>query len=401
MGKKGKLLMAFCLAIAMMAGCSPGEAIGDAIESVVGGTRCLLSMEPKEVQELRKQEIVQEEEGSYEYYFQQLTEEEKRLYRQILNGIRNYETSFYLSSGEPEEIDRAYHAFLRDHPELFWVHNRELVYKTTYSTYSVFEPGYGYTQEEIQAGLQSCEEAWQQVSALLSPEAGDYERVRTVYTWVIQHTQYASSPADQNIEGVFGDGQAVCAGYAGAIQYLLNRMGIPCIYVTGQSGSAVTGDGSHAWNVVSIGGNWYYVDATNGDQPDFFSQSSVGAEEVLYDYLCPFPGEYETISQADGEFQVPECFAVDLNVYIRNGGCFSYYQFEDVYTYAAAKLQNGDAILPLKFADSGEFRIAVEDLIENGRIQEIAAYYIHLWGLSETLYHYGLLEELGTIYIMF
>ena len=73
------------------------------------------------------------------------------------------------------------------------------------------------------------------------------------------------SEHDQNIARVFWKKQAVCAGYARAVQYLLERLGIPCIYVEGNTIGSSEG---HAWNIVQIGGQYYYVDATNGDQPN-------------------------------------------------------------------------------------------------------------------------------------
>ena len=58
-------------------------------------------------------------------------------------------------------------------------------------------------------------------------------KVRTVYAYLIDHAEYASSEDDQNIAGIFWKGQAVCAGYARAVQYLLEQLDIPCIYVEG------------------------------------------------------------------------------------------------------------------------------------------------------------------------
>ena len=89
----------------------------------------------------------------------------------------------------------------------------------------------------------------------------------TVYTYVIDNTEYVISDDDQSIAGAFWKKQAVCAGYAGAVQYLLERLDIPCIYVEGDAANSTQG---HAWNIVELNGQYYYVDATNGDQPDFW-----------------------------------------------------------------------------------------------------------------------------------
>ena len=50
--------------------------------------------EPSEVRTLKKQEVAQTDEGHQEYYFGLLNEEEHRGYREILEGIRNFEEKF-------------------------------------------------------------------------------------------------------------------------------------------------------------------------------------------------------------------------------------------------------------------------------------------------------------------
>ena len=140
----------------------------------------------------------------------------------------------------------------------------------------------------------------------------------TVYTYIIDNTDYVVSDDDQSIAGTFWKKQAVCAGYAGAVQYLLERLNVPCIYV---EGDAANSDQGHAWNIVQLNGQYYYVDATNGDQPDFLEgDATVLAEHrtTIYDYLCPFPQEYEMNYTASDEFAVPACTATDMNFYVRN-----------------------------------------------------------------------------------
>ena len=81
--------------------------------------RACLIQEPEQVKKLREQETAQTEEGHQEYYFQLLRDQEKVIYRQMLQGIRERKEEFYLTSSEDEVIDRAYHAVLKDHPEHF------------------------------------------------------------------------------------------------------------------------------------------------------------------------------------------------------------------------------------------------------------------------------------------
>lgn len=358
---------------------------------------------PSEVRRMRKEEIVQKEEGYLEYYFNLLTEEEKRGYRELLDGVRNRKENFYLTISGDSQVDRVYHAVLKDHPEIFWIHNRKQVYKTVYAggNYCQFSPEYSYNEEETALICASMEQAYQDVLALIPEGAGDYEKVQTVYTYIIDHTEYVSSEDDQSIAGVFWKKGAVCAGYAGAVQYLLERLGVPCIYVEGSSSESEEG---HAWNLVLLDGEYYYVDATNGDQPDFLEGDAVLIAEhktTIYDYLCPFPEEYEVNYTPSPEFSVPECTARAKNFYVMNGACFDTYDREQVYELCRLRLDNGAAVVRFKFANQDAFQAACEDLIENDRIEEVARYYMDIYGLGQVSYHYGILENLKTMYFMF
>ena len=362
------------------------------------------SKEPGEIRKLREQEVQQTDEDQYqEYYFKLLSEDEQRIYRQMLNGIRERQNEFYLTSADEDVISKVYHALLKDHPELFWVHNREEVYTTSYkgTDYCRFSPGYTYTEQEISEIMTEMQNAVNEVNAEITQNASDYDKVKMIYTYLIDHTEYEASDDDQNIAGVFWKKKAVCAGYARAVQYLLEQLGIPCIYV---EGSARDSDEGHAWNIVKINEQYYYVDATNGDQPSFLEGGAVQLEEhktVIYDYLCPFPQEYEQVYTASDEFPVPECTAADLNFYVLNQACFDTYDEQQIYDFCCMRLDNGAAVVRFKFTSQDAFDSAYRQWIQDGYIQNMARYYLQLYGLETVEYHYGILDNLKTMYFMF
>lgn len=381
----------------------PFSASAGALGQIRSIAKSIISGEPKEVEELRQMEVAQSEEGHQEYYFKQLTEEEQRVYRELLKGIRAREKEFYLTISDDDSIDRSYHAVLKDHPEIFWVHNREKIYKTTYSDsdYCVFTPGYTYTDSEIDEIQTAMEQSFQEVRALIPEDAGDYEKVRIVYTYVIDHTQYQTGEDDQSIAGVFWKKSAVCAGYAGAVQYLLERLDIPCIYVDGSTKGSTEG---HAWDIVKIGQEYYYVDATNGDQPDFLNGDAAQLEEhktIIYDYLCPFPEEYEKTYTPSEELTVPACTARDLDFYVLNQGYFEDYSWQDIYDYCKMRLDNGAAVVRFKFGSQEAFSEACQELLDDGVVQNVAQYYMKLHGLGQVEYHYGVMDNFYTIYFIF
>ena len=68
-------------------------------EGILDNAPEIFSGEPKEVRELRKQEVADTDTQGLrqEYYFGQLNEEEQRGYREIIEGIRAKEKEFYLT----------------------------------------------------------------------------------------------------------------------------------------------------------------------------------------------------------------------------------------------------------------------------------------------------------------
>ena len=362
-----------------------------------------LSSEPSEVQALRKQDVQQTVDSSREYYFSLLGEEEQRIYRQMLEGIQERQDEFYLTSSDENMISKVYHALLKDHPELFWVHNREEVYTTSYkgTDYCRFSPGYSYTDQEVEEINAAIQKAVTEVNTEITQTDSTYDKVKTVYTYLIDLAEYEASDDDQNIAGIFWKKKAVCAGYARAMQYLLEQLGIPCIYVEGSTRDSEEG---HAWNIVEIDGQQYYVDVTNGDQPSFLEGGAVQFEEhktIIYDYLCPFPEEYEQVYTASEEFPVPECTATDLNFYVLNQACFETYDMQQIYDFCCMRLDNGAAVVRFKFTSQDAFDSAYQQWIQEGYIQNVAGYYLQMYGLSTVEYHYGILDNLKTMYFMF
>ena len=109
----------------------------------------------------------------------------------------------------------------------------------------------------------------------------EYEKIKYVFETIVDQTDYdLSAPDNQNIYSVFGNWTSVCAGYAKASKYLLDQLGVECIYVTGDaSGEA------HAWNIVRCDGQYYCYDATWGD-PLYQEGIGVEMDTTSYEYLC-------------------------------------------------------------------------------------------------------------------
>lgn len=349
------------------------------------------------------QQQVQELDTSLQgYYYQQLQENEKIVYTQLYEGIQDFSEKIRLNCTSQDTVEKSFQAMRMDHAQLYWVHNANTFYMEIYQDYTEFKPSYGFTKEEVQSFEPYFEDAYNQVLGMLGDSPSEYDRVKAVYEYVVKNTEYVLSDHDQNMAGVFVDHQAVCAGYSNAVQYLLNRLGVNSIYVTGDTSKSAEG---HAWNIVSIDGAYYYVDATNGDQEDFLKTASgedfsEGEDQMFYDYLCPFPEDYQQICWPDDLFTVPECTATDYNFYVLNGNCFDTYDWPTIYQYCKDQIDSQVSVVRFKFTNKEAYQIAKEELVDQEALKKVIEYYINEKGIQQMQYQYGTVDELETVYLL-
>ncbi len=210
-----------------------------------------------------------------------LNEEQKALYLQLLAGLQSREESFTVYDAKLDILESTYHAVLVDHPEIFWVDG------STHYTY--FEsggpitvtPGLSVPLDQVTGIEEQLEAVVQSFMASVPADADDYDKAKLAYEYIIRTTDYdLSAQQNQNLQSALLGHKSVCAGYARAYQYLLQRSGVFCSFVEGTIPS--TGE-EHAWNLVLMDGAYTYVDVTWGD-PTYpgLEESNM---DVVYDYL--------------------------------------------------------------------------------------------------------------------
>ena len=94
----------------------------------------------------------------------------------------------------------------------------------------------------------------------------DYDKALALCKWVNKHIKYKSSEVflgDQSgMQGMM-EGWGVCNAYATLTCYLGRCLGLDVLYEGGD-----TWLDSHAWNLVKIGDEWYYMDPTKSGNRD-------------------------------------------------------------------------------------------------------------------------------------
>lgn len=85
----------------------------------------------------------------------------------------------------------------------------------------------------------------------------DFQKIQFVYNYILDHVEYDYTLANRSAYHALFEGKAVCEGCAALLYRLLSGMNVPCRIITGQGLRE-----RHAWNIVKLEGNWYYLDVT-------------------------------------------------------------------------------------------------------------------------------------------
>lgn len=318
------------------------------------------------------------EEGGSRFAYESLDAQEQIWYGEIEQALGEMTDTVKLST-EPigqgldeQDIDRIFQCVLIDHPEIFY---------TTGYTYTKYSRGdrtvgidfagtYSLPREEA---VNKAEEIRGRASEWLSDipsDASEYDKVKAVYEKIIFSTDYDLNASDnQNIASVFLGNSSVCQGYAKATQYLLNHLGVMCTLV---QGTVDTGE-AHAWNLVRVDGDYYYVDTTWGDA-SYRMEDGSGQEElpeINYDYLCVTTQELLRTHRIESVVAMPECTATQANYYVREGVYFTSYDAEQMQSIFDRAWESGRTEITLKCADEECYREICRVLIDE---QEIFSY---------------------------
>lgn len=320
------------------------------------------------------------------YYYQQMDEKGKNIYKEILQGVQALEEEIYVHSDEPEPVNEIYGYIMYDWPELFWCSGKAET--TSNALYSVIRCEYLYQEEEKEQRERKIQEEADNCLQGIRKNASAYEKIKYIYEYIINHTEYSASSSDnQNIYSVFVNKRSVCAGYARATQYLLERAGIPAIFVTGTADGANGKRQSHAWNLVKCDGEYYHVDTTWGD-PVFSSAEKFpeGISPVSYDYLCCDDGEIFKTHALDKNLTVPACTSGKYNYYKKNKMYYETYDRKELLEVLKQDIREGKKSSVFKFADAAVYKQAEEDMKKNA-IPSAAQYFASRHGLAEVNYY--------------
>ena len=341
-----------------------------ASEEMEDGSPEPVESERKEFTDEVKAELLREQQDLY--YFSNLEITQQNLYVEILYALENYIDEMKVSTFYTDQIDMVFQCVMMDHPEIFYTSGYSFVKYSRGDNVEkiVFKGTYIYDQQEKEVKEKQIEEAAGEILANISQDSTDYEKVKYVYETIIHNTEYDINSADnQNICSVFLNHASVCQGYAKAVQYLLNQLKIPTTLV---NGTVETGEG-HAWNLVKVENEYYYVDATWGDasyqmQNNEYEQMIQNIGAICYDYLCVTTEELERTHTLSEIVPLPVCNCLDANYYVKEGAYFREADYEQLAELMERYQAEGRESVTLRCANDLVYQQMEKELLTEQKI---------------------------------
>lgn len=294
--------------------------------------------------------VYDDDNKSYGFYYDQLSPNEKAIYRAIYKGSREaadipfalFQKITVVTQSDPETdpetadaehataisnaikriIQPAMDALAYDHPEIAWLayggedgssfaislkssvnEDGAKVAEIDSLTFQIKLKAPLQTKDDIVALEASINDAVTAITETVNPDAPRHEQLKALQEALSALVVYDKS-GDRAHEavGALLDGRAVCDGYAKSFKILCDAMGIPCVIVAGTATQQDSVE-PHAWNYVQMeDGAYYAIDVTWNDDGEIASTDFflVGADTV------PAPGRkpFSFSHTPDGKFSL-------------------------------------------------------------------------------------------------
>lgn len=202
----------------------------------------------------------------------------------VVNALENFETQIDVTAYKipREEATEIYFQILNNHPSLFyvvsaagWSWNSSTNMVISYSVL------YTDTEENIKAQKADFDRAVKKALNWVDSSMTSEEKALAVHDYLVLECEYDKERLDNgtlpdishSAYGALVNKIAVCDGYAKAYSSILEELGISSTVIS-------SGSMNHAWNQVSINGEWYHVDAT-WDDPTWDCVGRVGHDYFL------------------------------------------------------------------------------------------------------------------------
>ena len=319
------------------------------------------------------------------YYRSALTVADAAIYDAILACMMEHRLKLDLSDNDlsQEQLDRIFHSVMGDHPEIFWSNGGCIKYISATGKVDSIELQYTLTFELRAQVQKEIDDAIAPFLSEITDDMEDYEVALKLYECIIKLLDYDTIALERqkrqsteervenmdelrNIYGAIVRHKSVCAGYARAYQYLLQLFGIESLYVLGDCFEG----GTHAWNIVSLEGDYYHMDVTWGDYSN--TDPSKDREGMSYAFFAVTDEQIRQSRSIWRDPTPPKCTSDNCNYFVRNGLCFTKFDAEQINAVLIERFRDPVVrFVELRFSNQKLLRDAEFLLCKNGGIFDV------------------------------
>lgn len=309
------------------------------------------------------------------YYFNMLKQEEKELYKTFLFALLNVKESVSINSKlSSSDVQKILRYIINDRPDIFWF-NGKCTISSQEKTIVGVTFDYLYQHQQIMQIINGITSSrfYSEINTLIEKQSNDFEKALVAYEYIIKQTAYegkALKSTDKfydyayGIDGVVLKKRAVCAGYAKTFQYFMSKHHVVCTLVTGQ-----TERERHAWNLINLYGQYYYIDTTWGD-PVFSKQATPDPDYVSYDYFCFTTEELKKSHNPVLDDIMPFCNDTKYNYYRYFGMIEDTYSLNNVASQIMKAKKKGKKEAVIKYSSQNAFENAMNKLFKKKEVFE-------------------------------
>ena len=213
-----------------------------------------------------------------QYYYGKLPPPEREIYHALLVGLRELSPAIRIPKLGGEALSRLFFQLRLDHPEIFYAVGYSCRGAVGAESWD-FLPDYMFQKAKIKEHQKALNARMERV---LRParELTERDREQYIHDFILDNVKYdkLEKPYSHEIIGPMTNGVGVCEGIAKTVKLLCDALDIPCMIPISDRDRANGEKYLHAWNIVTIGGRRYHMDAT-------FDNTLSKCGEKRYDYF--------------------------------------------------------------------------------------------------------------------
>ena len=251
---------------------------------------------------------------------------------------------------DESDYQKLHTAFYYDNPQFFYVHSTyglegyekdgTAYYNKMVFTYTMDAATRKQARDQLDSAVNKILRDRPNTPDEYETELYLYEKLVSACTYDTTAAQagYDRSPDAYTAYGALVNGTAVCEGYSRALLLLLTKAGIRSTLIVGES---ISSGEQHMWNLASINGNTYHLDATWNDSNDLprHNYFNVTTDQIKLSHRI-----------SEGQLGIVNCIATKDNYYHRNGLYVNTYSRQSIAQIIATQIKAGDTLIEMAFA---------------------------------------------------